>query len=410
MPELWKSITRADGGTPDLTAQAQVKGSHPLRILLVIEAAGGGAGRHVLDLARGLASRGHQVALAWSPHRAETAFRDAISTLPAVRLHQVRMQRSPGPGDFSATLAIRRLIRDAGPFDIVHGHSSKAGALARLAAMGVRVPVIYTPHALVTMDPDMGRLHHAAYQFAELTLAGLASRIICVSEEERAHAAMLGINPAKLVVIPNGIARLAPADRTRARTQLGLDELTPCVGFVGRLSAQKAVARLLRAFRLAALHDQAHLVIAGEGPDREALESLARELGLQNLVTFTGQTDGPALMAGFDLFVLSSRYEAFPYVLLEALARGLPIVTTAVGGARAVVQDGANGFVVPEHDDPSMLAQRIGELLANPARRTAMGAASLERAPSFSHERMVERTLSVYEEVLGHGQSLAAGQ
>lgn len=384
-----------------MASQAARATDRPLRVLLVTEAAGGGVGRHVLDLAEGLVTAGHRVDVAWSPGRAEPGFIRALDAMDGLRRHRLAMARAPGPGDITAVLALRRLMGGAGPFDLVHGHSSKAGALVRLAVVGRGIPALYTPHAFVTLDPDLGALPRAVYGLAERLLAAWGARVICVSEEERAHALSLGIRAARLAVIPNGISPLSPADRPGARTRLGLPEATPCVGFVGRLSAQKAVDRLIRAFALAPGNQQARLVIVGEGAERMALESLARDLGIANRTLFTGQGDGAALMAGFDIFVLPSRYEGFPYVLLEAASRGLPILTMAVGGAGVVVEQGGNGYVVPQAGGVVAMAERLGLLLGDPGLRRGMAKRSLERAAGFTARNMAAATVALYREVLG---------
>lgn len=372
----------------------------PLRVLLVIEAAGGGVARHVLDLAQGLVAAGHRVHIAWSPARAEPDFIQALDAIAGLRCHRLVMSRAPGPGDIGAVLALRRLMRGAGPFDLVHGHSSKAGALARLAAAGLGIPALYTPHAFVTLDPEMGALPRAVYALAERLLAAWGARVICVSEEERAHALSLGIRPARLAVIANGISPLLPADRPGARARLDLPDETPCVGFVGRLSAQKAVDRLLRAFARAPGSDRARLVVVGDGAERAALESLARELGIADRTRFTGQADGVALMAAFDIFALPSRYEGFPYVLPEAACRGLPIVAMAVGGAGVVVEEGSNGFIVPQAGGAAAMAERLSRLLRDPGLRRAMARRSLERAAGLTVGNMVARTVALYRDVL----------
>jgi glycosyltransferase involved in cell wall biosynthesis len=371
-----------------------------LRILLVLEAAGGGAGRHVLDLAGELVRHGHVVHLAWSPIRAEPAFTAALRRTAGLILHAVPMHRAPGPRDAASVRTLRRLLAGSGPFDIAHGHSSKAGALIRLAAIGSGVPVVYTPHAFVTLDPSLREPLRTAYRIAERALAHFGERIICVSAEERVHALALGIAAARLRVVPNGIAPLPPVDRAEQRRRLGLADDEACVGFVGRLSGQKAVGRLVAAFALMAPdHPRARLVLVGEGPEQALLEGQVRALGIGPRVLFVGQGDGPVLMAAFDVFALPSRYEAFSYALLEAAARGVPIVATAAGGVSAVVRPGENGYVVPQADAVPGMAARLGELLADSALRERLGRRSLELAAGFGVGAMGERTVAVYREV-----------
>lgn len=367
-----------------------------LRILLVIESAGGGSGRHVLDLAEGLLESGHSVALVFSMDRAERWFATRAAGLTGLRLHRVRMSRRPCLGDIRAGWQIRRVIREDGPFDIVHGHSSKAGALARVAALGTGAAAVYTPHAFITLDPDLGTVARYAYGIAERVLARLGSAVICVSENERQHALELGIDADKLACVPNGLKPLPVANRRAARRELRLADNQVCVGFVGRISHQKAVDRLLSAVanirrRLAELR----LVIVGDGPELDASRRLADNLGIGAITTFTGAADGVQLMAGFDVFALSSRYEGFPYVLLEASARGLPIVTTDIGGAAAVVEPGRSGFIVSQ-SELRPLEARMEEICRDDQLRLEMGMRSREIAETFSVESMVSETIGVY--------------
>lgn len=371
-----------------------------LRVLLAMEAAGGGAARHVLDLAAGLLGRNHDVCLVYSPDRAETWCHEAIQAMPALKTRTLPMRRAVGADDLRLTLELRGLIDEMGPFDILHGHSSKAGALLRLAAIGKATPCIYTPHAFITLNPDLGFAERFAYRTAEWLLSHLAKTIICVSEPEFEHARSMGIEAGRLSMIHNGIQPLEPVDRDVMRDELRLASDEVCIGFVGRLSAQKSVHRLIRSFAMA-LHDDIslRLVIVGDGPNRTELEELARILGIGPQVTFAGSRNGAAAMAAFDIFVLPSRYEAFPYVLLEAAARGLPIVMTETGGAHSVVRHEENGFVVPQ-SQIDFLAARVGQLAGDRQLMQQMSASSQAIAGEFTVDNMVDRTLQVYADAL----------
>jgi glycosyltransferase involved in cell wall biosynthesis len=129
------------------------------------------------------------------------------------------------------------------------------------------------------------------------------------------------------------------------------------------------------------------------------MQSLARNLGISRDVTFTGQANGIEMMAGFDVFLLPSRYEGLPYALLEAAASGLPIITTDVGGAGVVVRDGENGYVLPEQN-VEQLADLLIELAGREDLRHAMSHRSTEIAMQFTVDRMVADTLDVYNELL----------
>ncbi len=116
-----------------------------MRILLALEPSGGGSGRHVLDLARGLLDRGHDVTAVWSPIRAETSFASALAALLGERAIKLDMKRAVGPSDWSSLRVLTKLVRETGPYDILHGHSSKAGALVRLLPRSLPGARIYTP-------------------------------------------------------------------------------------------------------------------------------------------------------------------------------------------------------------------------------------------------------------------------
>ncbi len=386
--------------TNKVTSIRRSSPSRRYRILLAIEAAGGGAGRHVLDLADGLRLRNHNVCVVYSPERADDSFLERLAGLRDVSAHELPMRRSVGWHDIRQVHELRNLIGRLGPFDLLHGHSSKAGALLRLAARRYDVPCLYTPHAFITLDPEIGRVKHLIYSSAERLLAPLATRIICVSETEYEHACKLGIDPLRLRVVHNGISSLPAGNRARVRAEYNIAEEALVIGSVGRLTHQKATERLLSAFAMGAADDpRTRLMIVGDGPDRAMLDSLANNLGLTSRIVFTGSANGAEVMSAFDIFALPSRYEALPYVLLEAAARGLPMVMTDTGGAGSVVRDGVNGFVVPQQDAEALSA-RLLQLVSQDFQRERMGQRSLEVANSFTADQMVLDTLAVYSQCL----------
>jgi len=366
------------------------------RVLMVVESSAGGTGRHVLDLSAGLAGRGCDVHLIYSTGRADRLFLDRLAGLGTVRATAMTMRTSIHPGDLAVTLAVRRYLRRHGPFDAVHGHSSKGGAVARLAALGTGVPAFYTLHGFIIMDPGLARLKRLAYLAIEFALSRMTARVIAVSPEEGRAASRLGLGRSRVIVVPNGIGPVALTPRAEARAALGVAEGDPVIGFVGRLVAQKAPDVLLRAFAIAArAAPGATLAVVGSGPLGPRLRGLADELGVGERVLWLGERDARGVLAAFDVFALSSRKEGLPYVVLEAMSAGLPIVATATAGVEILVEPGVNGTVVAA-DDAAAFAAALVELATSPARRARFGLASRERAARFSIDAMVDRTLSAY--------------
>ena len=248
------------------------------------------------------------------------------------------------------------------------------------------------------MDPNGRRLKRWVFRRLELDLARLTNRIVAVSPEECDFAIALGIPPRKLSVVPNGIELEALPTRESACRELGLDPRDVTVGFVGRLNSQKYPELLVESFgRVADRFPRSRLVIVGDGPLAPRLESLVAEQGLTGRVILAGARDGRRLMLAFDLLAMPSRYEGFPYVALEALAAGLPLLVTTTASPQLTVEDGVNGYVVPM--DAAAFAERLGRLLADEGLRRRMGSSSAAKAKRFSVDQMVDGIWAIYDEL-----------
>jgi len=371
-------------------------GGRSPRVLMVVESCGGGVSLHVFDLVEGLLDRGWNVHLIYSPRRADRSFLQRLQATRHLKYAGCPMHRAVHPSDLTALRFVCRYIRDYGPFDIIHGHSSKGGALARLAAIGTAARVVYTPHAFVTMDPRLPWRERMLYRAAEWMLSRLTDRIIAVSPAERRHGVAMGLGPSRVIVIPIGIKPAAPPTRGAVRRELGLAEDELVIGFVGRLVDQKAPDVLVRAFAATARAvTGCRLVVVGSGPLEGLLHDLADRLGFGDRILWLGERDGASLMSAFDIFALPSRYEGMPRAALEALAAGLPVLATASAGVEILVRHGHNGLIVPP-DRPDLFAAALADLIADPDRRARLGRASLERATQFTVERMVDRTIAEY--------------
>jgi len=374
----------------------------PLNILEVLEPSGGGSGRHFIDLCGQLAARGHRVTAVYSPRRAEQRFVDELTALP-IDVLPVSMRRGPSPSDLDAWRLLRRIVRAHGPFDILHGHSSKAGALVRLGLPGRSPARIYTSHAFRTMDPTLGPVGRMVYGVIEgLFGRFLSDAVICVSDDEARHAAeVLRIPRQRLTTVINGVATPPSGERDAIRARLGLRPDSFAFGFIGRLSPQKAPERLIEAFRrIAGERRDAELALIGFGELEEDVKIQVMEAHLSEKVHLSSDVPGAEAMQAFDALVMPSRYEAMSYVMLEAAAAGLPMVLTDVGGASTVVEHGANGLIVPNSDDPTELAEAMLSL-SSPERYCAMRRAASLRTTRFTLDHMVEATEAVYRRVAG---------
>jgi len=376
-----------------------------LKVLQILEATGGGTARHVVDLCHGLVLRGVEVHLAYSPLRMDNILAQALPELEkaGVRCLEVPMRRAPHPSDFIAVFALYRYLRSHGPFTHIHGHSSKAGALARILGLFGGPKVIYTPHAFYTHSLGVGKNLRWIYGIIERALSFSTDALIAVSDYEAKEAFRLGYSRIKTVRIPNGVSLNVESaeEKQQIRRKWNLECDAIVIGFVGRLTSQKSPHVLLEAFsRVTTQHPKALLVMIGDGPLKSWLREKVLELGIENRVVWQGFIDGRWAMRGFDIFALPSEYEGFPYVLLEAMAEGLPIVATCVGGADQAIVDGENGFVVPV-GDVMAFAGALDRLLSDEALRLSMGAQSRLRVKEFSVEKMVDATLALYRELAG---------
>lgn len=373
----------------------------PLRILEVLEPSGGGSGRHFVDLCAGLAARGEAVTAVYSPVRAEARFVRELMALDLQRVIALPMLRAVGPKDFEGWRALHRIIRSEGPFDIIHGHSSKAGALTRLRLPGPHVPRIYTPHAFRTMDPNLSPKGRFVFGQIETLLGRFFSdRVIAVSRNEYDHALSLGIPRDVLRLVVNGVGDVPSGRRAEIRSRFGLADDALVFGFVGRLSAQKAPERLISAFSvIAADVPQARLLIIGSGELEDAVRQQISVTGLTDRVVIDADLPGAEALQALDALVMTSRYEAMSYVMLEAAAAGLPLVLTDVGGASNVLDSGVNGLLVPNSDDPAPIASAM-RALSNDATRGRFTAAARERQGRYGVDAMVAQTLAVYREAL----------
>jgi glycosyltransferase involved in cell wall biosynthesis len=295
--------------------------------------------------------------------------------------------------DLTAFWRLYREIHRVHPA-ILHAHLFHANLPGRILGRMARVPVVVCTEHSMALESEW------RYRLNRWTI-GLVDRVIVVSRNVRDFCISHIRLPAKKVtLVYNGIELpTAPLMSPQAaRAALALPSDGPVLGAVSRLDPAKGVDVLIHALsRL----ENVTLVVIGDGAERGALEMLSRELGVAERICWTGyRPDVFRLLPACDVFVQPSRYEGLPTTVMEAMAIGLPVVATAVGGTPEVVVDGVTGLLVPPHDSVA-LAQAITRLLNDPDLRRAMGQAGRERVEKhFSVEQMVRQTEALYEELL----------
>lgn len=395
-----QSIAIHPAGT---ASQAAAPQDRFLKICFILEPLHAGVGRHVVDAACGLAQRGHEIHVLYSPVRLEPSFLADLSQQPRIRCHAIRMMPGLSAGDIMAFWKVKNYVKANGPFDIVHGESSKGGGFARLLKLFGASTVFYSPHAFITLSPLLSFPKKLAFRTIEFLLSHLTDKTVCSSQYEHDHALGLGIAQKKLTVLVNGRAPAKCRNRTDIRADLGYAAETVVIGFVGRLETQKAPHRLIEAcLRVLPKIPQLHLLMIGDGPERSELEKRVQDAKMDHRVTWLGAVDGVQYMPAMDILAISSIYEGFAYVLLEALNAGLPIVTTPVGGVRESVLQGRNGIIVP-HESIESMASALSRLAREADRRHAMGRISHERSALFSLSRMIDTLEAQYYQSIKTG-------
>lgn len=330
-----------------------------IKILHVLTVTAGGLGQSVLSIVTGLDPARFDVAVCFGPgYPMDRRFTDAkIRTIP------VRMARGLHPKNLLGFWDVYALLRRE-RFDIVHAHSSIAGVIARVAARLARVPlIVFTLHGYATLDYRRTWLRPVLWA-VEKALDRCTDHYAAICRYVEHMWIVRGIvAPERMTVIYNGVdpeAVVRPVDTAALRRAIGVPREAPVIGTIGLLERQKGTEYLIRAMpAITEAFPDCHAVILGNGPLRERLEALARELGVASRVHCLGwRHDATDLLAVMDIFCLPSLREGFSVALLEAMAYAKPIVATAVAGNPEAVVDGETGWLIPSAD-PEALAKAV---------------------------------------------------
>ncbi|NOZ63406.1 MAG: glycosyltransferase family 4 protein [Caldiserica bacterium] len=289
-------------------------------------------------------------------------------------------------------------------FDIVHTHTSKAGILGRWAAKlsGTRI-IVHTPHGHIFYGYER-ELSAAFYAWVERITAWITDTLITLTERGKIEHLERGISSAERIkVIYSGVEIekfSLPRDKISQRRALGLPEGAKIVGCVGRMVPVKGHIHFLEAACMVKeKYPEAYFVLQGEGPLKKELMEKAKSLSLSSCCMFlSSATPVQKVFSSLDVFVLPSLNEGMGRVLVEAMATGLPIVASRVGGVPELVRNGINGYLVPPGDEDA-LAASITSLLKEPALASRMGEKGKEMSKKFSAQRMLAQIESLYKEL-----------
>jgi glycosyltransferase involved in cell wall biosynthesis len=369
-----------------------------LSVLHVLRAPVGGLFRHVADLSREQARRGHRVGLIIDGSSEDARARVVLAELaPLLQLGVLRLPiaRNPHPSDAANMLKVRRHILAQAP-DVVHGHGSKGGLYARACTpASIGAARFYTPHG-GSLNYKPGSVVSRVYMLIERLLSKHTDFVLFESAYARTiYEARVRKLPERLRVVVNGIAPaefapIAPAEDAadivyvgELRTAKGVDTLIEAIGLT-----EERIGRPLTA------------VIVGEGPDRGMLQDMVAALGLDGRVTLPGAMPARDAFRLGRTLVTPSRAESLPYILLEAAAARIPLIATHVGGVPEIFGPHAGRLIPP--DDPERLAQTLVAELAKTPETRAAEAAALEdfvRA-RVGVDEMVDAVIASYCEAL----------
>lgn len=360
------------------------------RILHVLRAPVGGLFRHVCDLARAQAERGHLVGIVCDSSTGGARARKMLAALEphcALGIARLPIGRFPGIADAAAIRTLGRIARKTNA-NVLHGHGAKGGAYARLARAET-ARRFYTPHG--------GSLHYSRETPAGLVYLTLEKWLLrhtdgLIFESEygaRAFAEKVGSPHCPVRVIHNG---LRPDEFTAVKPADNAADLL----FIGELRALKGIATFLEALGLLAKQGKRpKVLIVGDGAEKDRFFTMARDLGLTGHVRFEGAMPARKAFAHARIAVIPSHAESLPYIVLEAAAAELPLIATRVGGIPEIFGRDSAALVTPA--DPAALADAIAAALNRPetlAKRAARLRTRIRR--HFSLEVMCDGILDFY--------------
>ncbi|MEK6287217.1 MAG: glycosyltransferase [Acidobacteriota bacterium] len=396
------AITETAAAQRDLRSSVSVR-RRPRVLHLITSFEIGGTERQAVELLKRLDSERYDVRLA--ALRNEGPFYEEIAArFPEVR--EFPLTSFYNRNAVKQLWRLRKLMKSA-QVDILHAHDFYGGLIGASAARLAGVRVVACQRHLKLSD-------RRSHRWGQRIIHLLAHRILVNSEAIRDYIISNDGAPAgKIVVIKNGISSLSSSESAAASPfarrethdalcrELGLDRNAKLVGMIARLQPVKGHRYFIEAAASVLTKEpSAHFILAGDGPLRGEIENHIAQLGIREHVHLLGdRSDVSRLTASFDLMALASLHEGLPNAVMEAMAAGVPVVATAVGGTKELIVDGQTGYLVPPAN-AGALAERITFALANEETSRRLAARGFEFVRDrFSIERMVEAVENLYEEL-----------
>jgi len=365
-----------------------------------------GTTHHIAQLAREMSLRGYEVhiALGWNTKKANSGYFAAdpppkFSSSPNTYVTKYDLAQHNPARIGQASAALKRYMNQYGKFDVIHAIGLWGGRVGLKAKKGTDAQLLFSPLELDPLVYQGNALARMSYNYKLRQICRGADMVQCASKHHLAILEDCKVPTAKLRMVPNGLAPPRPIDTFAARSTLELSESEIWFGYCGRLDEHSGVSELLTAFaELSQKYARIGLIIVGSGPQRDALGTMARELGLGDRVRWRAAKFSETVMAAIDVYVQPGGTEAFPYNVMRATTRGLPVIMIDRGGAAELNEHSAALCVPPQ--DPAALVRAMS-LLAEPnGERQSRVPNALKVAKGFSLERSIEAFEGAYSELI----------
>lgn len=371
---------------------------NPHIVLVITRLDRGGSAELTLQLAAGLVKKGYQITLIAGQTSQPLGSPQTFAAQNHFTLHYLNSLRRPiSPlNDMLAFLRLIFLLKKLRP-DILHTNSSKAGLIGRLAGKlaGVR-KIFHSPHGHIFYgyySPTISRL----FIILEKYMAHYTDKILNLTERGRRDHIRARIAPPEKFMVSSCGVELEPFRAVTSKNLRRSDPQNLVVIWAGRLVPVKNLPLLLEAARL--LQPQAlniRYIIAGDGEDAEKIRNLRDSYNIRNIEFLGFRNDLPAIFAEGDVFILTSLNEGFGRILVEAMATGLALIATNVGGVPEIIQDGINGILIPSRDK-QQLAGAIRKIYRNPKLRHQMGLRNRKKAEFYSISNYIKKVVYIYQ-------------